>query len=94
MPSTLIEPELKEQLYHRLHRSNTIIKACLIAILVINLVTSVLVILVIQTNQQDMIERSSVNHVRTRQYIKCVAEQLVHNQDVPIESYETCANNK
>lgn len=91
MPS-MIEPPLKEQLYNRLHRSNTIIKACLIAILVINLVTSVFVVFVIQTNQQEMVTRESANHIRTRQHIQCLAEQLVNNKDVPIESYETCAN--
>lgn len=91
MPS-MIEPRLEEQLYHRLHRSNTIIKSCLIAILVINLVTSILVVYVLQSNQQEMVTRSSANHIRTRQHIQCLAEQLVNNQDVPIESYETCIN--
>lgn len=88
---TMIEPRLEEQLYHRLHRSNTIIKFCLFAILFINLITSIMIIMIVQSNQQALIDRSRNDHQLTRQHIQCVAEQLPY-KTFDLQKYEACAN--
>lgn len=73
----MIDPSLEHNLYKQLRRSNTIIKACLISILILNIIVSVIIVLTIQYNQQQLIVKSGQNHLRTQEYVKCIAEQLV-----------------
>lgn len=73
----MIDPSLEHNLYRTVRRSNTVIKCCLISILILNIIVSVIIILTIQYNQQQLIVKSGENHLRTQEYVKCIAEQLV-----------------
>lgn len=72
----MIDPDLEHTLYTQIRRSNTIIKVCLFSILILNIIVSVIIILTIQYNQQQLIEKSGENHRRTQEYIKCLAVQV------------------